>query len=193
MNISPEQENQLAECEDSEASIEHFGPHLPANRRTHRTRFQFSWKPISVAAVCLLLTGIIGCGNTQTESEAEPQGDGHADHADVHQEPADFSSALAEVESMKTSICEAFANGTPDDAHDALHKIGHSLEHLPELAAKGGELSEEQLAKVGTSVEALFDGFAKLDDTLHGGAEVDVEELEKELNQALSDLKEAVQ
>jgi hypothetical protein len=94
---------------------------------------------------------------------------------------------------MKSEICKAFADGTPDDAHDALHEVGHSLEELPGLAAKEGDLTAEQLSAVETAVEALFDGFGELDGTLHGGGEVDIKELEEKLSQALEKLEEVVQ
>ncbi|MEM8736246.1 MAG: hypothetical protein AAGG44_18595 [Planctomycetota bacterium] len=113
--------------------------------------------------------------------------DGHADHDD--DAPESFAEALTSITSMKSNICKAFANKTPDDAHDELHEVGHLLEEMPSLAAKVEGISKEQLAKVEAAVEELFDGFSELDGTLHGGADVDVAALEKQLTDAIGALE----
>lgn len=145
--------------------------------------------------LCVSLAAFIGCGDTSTESASETPANSHTEHGEnAHhdEEPADFSETLQNVETMKITICKAFADGTPENAHDLLHDVGHSLEKLPELAAKKSELTSDQLSKVNSAVEELFDGFGQLDDTMHGGEEVDIDELDKRLTKALSDLKEAV-
>lgn len=158
--------------------------------------------------VCLSLCALIGCGAPAPEKTAShddhdehgehgEHGEHHDDHDDEGEhhegEPETFAEAFEAVSAMKTKICKAFKDGTPDDAHAALHDVGHLLEELPELAAKGGELSEEQVSKMNAAVEALFDGFGKLDSTMHGGKEVNVEDLESKLTTALEDLKGAVE
>jgi hypothetical protein len=144
----------------------------------------------------LLIVGLAGCqdqpGAADAQQAAQPAEKQSHEHSSESSQPADFSSTLAAIETMKTQICKAFADGQPDDAHGALHDVGHSLEKLPELAAKEGKFSANQLAIVKESVEALFDGFGKLDDTMHGGAEVDTKVLEEKLTAALTKLKEAV-
>lgn len=156
--------------------------------RRFRVRLAILW--------LLLAFGLAGCqdqpGATQAQQAAKPaDAHGHETSSESGQR-ADFSSTLTAIEAMKTKICKAFADGVPDDAHDALHDVGHSLEKLPELAAKEGKFSADQLATVKESVEALFDGFGKLDDTMHGGAEVDAIVLEEKLTAAITKLKEAV-
>lgn len=129
--------------------------------------------------LCLQL--IAGC---QTSQSTGPDGS--------PTEQADFQSTLNQVESMKTEICKAFTDGQPDEAHDALHEVGHVLEQLPELANKAAQLSESQVAAVQQSVEQLFNGFGQMDDQLHGGDQIDVATIEKQLSQALTDLRKVV-
>jgi hypothetical protein len=127
-----------------------------------------------------LLVGGVGCQgqvNEATQTSSEEQAES-------------FRESVAGIEAMATKICKAFADGTPDDAHDALHEVGHSLEKLPVLAAKDGKLTEEQMTVVNEAVEALFDGFGKLDDTLHGGDEVDIAAIEGTLTETLAKLNE---
>lgn len=145
--------------------------------------------------LCASLAVFTGCSDTNAEAKPETHADSHTEHgenAHSDEETADFKEVLQSVETMKTAICKAFADGTPEDAHNLLHDVGHSLEKLPELAAEQGGLTADQLSAVNTAVEELFDGFGQLDDTLHGGDEVDIDELDKKLTQALSHLKEAV-
>ena len=159
---------------------------------------------LMLVGICISMVSFTGCGGTEgdTQTEQSSAGDEHDhdhdhdhDHGDEDQqdEPVDFATALASVETMKETICSAFAKETPEDAHDELHEVGHTLEKLPELAGKSKELAADQQSEVNRLVEVLFDGFGKLDDTLHGGEAVDIAELDKELTQALADLKEAVQ
>lgn len=125
-----------------------------------------------------LLMGAVGCqGKVDVETQASSE-----------EQAASFRESVAGIEAMATTICKAFADGTPEDAHDALHEVGHSLEKLPALAAKEGKLTEEQMTVVNEAVEALFDGFGKLDDTLHGGEEVDIAAIEGTLTETLAKL-----
>ena len=144
----------------------------------------------SVASIVVLA----GCQNQHDATVVEPAPvEVSSSHESTSTASESLITVLSNIEAMKSKICKAFADGTPEDAHDELHDVGHSLEKLPELAAAKSNLSAEQLASVNTSVEALFDNFGKLDDTLHGGAEIDIKELDKKLSQAIASLKEAVQ
>lgn len=155
--------------------------------------FQKNYRWCAVLTVAMT-TGFAGCESQEGAkvATAELEQPVSHSHADVSEGATNFSTAFEDIEAMKNKICQAFANGTPDDAHDTLHDVGRSLEKLPELAAEEAKLSNEQLAAVNEAVESLFDGFGKLDDTMHGGEEVDVKELEEKLTQALTKLKETV-
>jgi len=117
----------------------------------------------------------------------------HSDHQHAHAaEPLNFADALKKVEEAKEKICKAFEQGTPDEAHDALHQVGHMLEELPQLATQGRELSTDTVTQIDQAVESLFDGFGKLDDTLHGGAEVELDKINQQLTQALVNLRKVL-
>ncbi|MEC8556376.1 MAG: hypothetical protein VXZ82_15310 [Planctomycetota bacterium] len=148
--------------------------------------------------LCFSVAAFVGCGDATEESnggdnteshEGHDHGDEHA-HGDEHShEPETFAEALEEVKEMKTKICKAFSDGTPNDAHDALHDVGHALEGLSKTAGKEADVTPEQLEKVKVQVEALFEGFAKLDGVMHGGPEVKIEDLEKTLTAAITELE----
>ncbi|GAB5405552.1 MAG: hypothetical protein Aurels2KO_37830 [Aureliella sp.] len=141
---------------------------------------------------------ITGCadsadGDSHSHAEGEEHG-GHEDHGDgdSHEEKS-FEESVAELSQMKEVICEAFANGTPDEAHDALHGVGHLLESLPELASKELSLDEGAMESLDAAVESLFDGFGQLDETFHGGDEVDAAQISEDLSDAIAQMKAAVQ
>lgn len=142
--------------------------------------------------LCFSVAAFVGCGDTTDESNGgdnTESHDGH-DHGDEHaHEPENFAEALEEVKEMKTTICKAFADGTPDDAHTPLHNVGHALEELSEMAKKEADVTPEQLEAVKAQVEVLFEGFAKLDGVMHGGPEVKIEDLEKDLTAAITELE----
>lgn len=153
-----------------------------------------------------LLLLAVSCGAVALTGCSEPVGEeshsqaSGAEHEKEHGDESghsghsvdSFEDAVAELSEMKTVICKAFAEGTPDDAHDALHDVGHLLESLPELASKDLKLDQAAMTSLDAAVEALFDGFGKLDETFHGGDEVDAEQIESELAKAIDQLKQAV-
>ncbi|QDV23212.1 hypothetical protein [Aureliella helgolandensis] len=151
----------------------------------------------SIRGCCVLsmslIVGFVGC---QGQRDATPnQGEyehgesqGHEVSSEEHAE--NFRELVQDIEAMTTEICQAFVDGSPEDVHDTLHGVGHSLEKLPELAAKEGKLSPEQMTAVNEAVEALFDGFGKLDNTLHGGEDVDIQAIEAQLVKNLKKIKE---
>ncbi|MCR9296862.1 MAG: hypothetical protein NXI32_29485 [bacterium] len=162
---------------------------------------------LSLDAACLAwiagLALVVGCnpsGDAASDlgqdipSSKSQAGVSEHEHGDEHADskPADVHQALAKVESMKETICKAFSENRPEDAHHLLHDVGHVLEDLTPLAL-GPELNAEEAEVIKQCVESLFDGFAKFDDQLHGGEEVDVQQVEADLVQAISALKEAVQ
>lgn len=157
-----------------------------------------------------LLLLAVSCGTVPCTGCSEPAGEGSHSHEDgmehvdehgewhggepVHSahEVQSFAEAVAEMSKMKKAICKAFADQTPEDAHDGLHDVGRLLESIPELASKDLKLDQSAMTSLDAAVEALFDGFGKLDETFHGGDEVDAEQIEEELTQAIDKLKQAV-
>ncbi|MEM9367162.1 MAG: hypothetical protein AAGD07_14310 [Planctomycetota bacterium] len=120
--------------------------------------------------------------------------DGHEGHAhgdqdhDANDQPDSFGDALKAIDSMGGKITDAFANGAPDDAHHELHAIGHLIERLPMLAKKA-DLPSEQQSMVQNAAEALMDAFGELDGTLHGGDEVDVDQISKAISTQMDQLQ----
>ncbi|HBE68086.1 MAG TPA: hypothetical protein DDW52_08045 [Planctomycetaceae bacterium] len=156
----------------------------------------------------LLTMGLVGCGEPVEDSHDHADGHSEAEHADGdhdgHSEhdghgdgdhPQNVQEAVAKLTKMKDTICKAFADGTPNDAHHELHEVGHILEDLPAMAGKQLSLSEDAMGKLDAAVEALFDGFGELDGVFHGGdeSEVDAEAISKELTDAIEQLKQAIQ
>jgi len=111
--------------------------------------------------------------------EHDHEGDGH---------PESISQAVDQIKEMGDKIITAFADGSPDDAHDELHEIGHVIERLPELATKAS-LTADQEQKVGEITEALMDAFGELDGTLHGGEDVAVDEISEKISTQIKKLQ----
>lgn len=85
-------------------------------------------------------------------------------------------------------ILNAFKSGSPDDAHDELHEIGHLIESLPRLGEKSG-LTPEANATIASANEKLMDAFGKLDETLHGGVAQNLDEISQKVESSLAELK----
>ena len=116
--------------------------------------------------------------------------DGH-DHGDEdgHEDTqATFSESVENIAKLQVVICKAFNAGTPEDAHDDLHSIGHALGKLPDLAADH-DLSPEQVKSVETCANNLLDYFTELDGTLHSDEEINLKELEKKITEGIAELK----
>lgn len=152
-----------------------------------------------------LVIALLGCDSSgsstaDTSSRKSPSEDhddhdheehGHDDHEHGHGEdghPESLDQAVGQIKEMGGKITTAFANGTPDDAHDELHEIGHVIECLPELAKKAN-LSGEQKKSVAEITESLMDAFGELDGTLHGGKEVNVDEISKKISAQIEKLQ----
>jgi chromosome segregation ATPase len=82
---------------------------------------------------------------------------------------------------------EALEKGEKDKADDALHEIGHVLEHVDELAEKAS-LSEAQRDDVKKDVEELLDHFSAIDEKIHGDEQVAHDELSEKIHAAIERL-----
>jgi len=150
-------------------------------------------------ALCLTF-GLILCGcESQPASNDTAQTEGHDDHAhhdhdhhahDDHDAPESFEAAVEQIVQLRDSVQEALANDDLKKADGPVHEVGHVLEALNDLAAKAG-LSDEQQKSVKTAQEALFGGFAALDQTIHGKSDgKSWDDVKEEINQAISTLQE---
>jgi len=134
---------------------------------------------------------MIGCeakdqakGMAVSKGEAVSKGDDH-DHDD-HKPATSLKEALETIEKYRAEIKEAFLKKQPEDAHDALHEVGHSLESLTNLA---GATTEEAKQSVKKAVDELFECFGAMDDTLHGKTGKSYDEVGDRIDAALAVLK----
>ncbi|MFK7736491.1 MAG: hypothetical protein AB8B50_10700 [Pirellulaceae bacterium] len=138
-------------------------------------------------ASCLLV--IPGCGESggTDETVTASTGSDHDDHDEhgIHTMDEGFE----ELGECYASIKTAFEGGTPGDAHDALHEVGHALTEMKELAA---DLPEEKMASAVGAIEALMDAFTTLDGTMHGGGDdVEFADIDAKIGESMEQLKAA--
>ncbi len=137
---------------------------------------------MTVASALLILAG---CGEGEVAEKKE--GKGHDDHAEHSEHAETLEGAMKELVAFKATIQSAFEDKKPDDAHDALHEVGHVLEELPELAEKE-KMSAEDVKTLKDAVEVLFEGFGELDKGMHGEKGKSYEELSEGIDGAMKTL-----
>lgn len=154
-------------------------------------------RSLSAIFVLSLFTALAGCSppnqgehhahhdhaHHDHDGDASESDHGHGDHAET------ISDSVDQLEEMAKAITAAFAKGSPADAHDELHEIGHLIESLPELA-KEEQLPAQSQTKVSEICETLMDAFGELDGVFHGGEEPDVASLSAQINKGIESLKE---
>ncbi len=144
---------------------------------------------IKLVIVVFMFTFVMGCKpgpNAKTVAEG-----GHEEHDHDHgggKHPESLSEAIDAIAKSGTLILNAFKSGSPDDAHGELHEIGHLIESLPALGEKSG-LTPEANATIASANEKLMDAFGKLDETLHGGAAQNLDEISQKVESSLAELK----
>ena len=134
---------------------------------------------------------MIGCeakdqakGTVAGKAETAAKGDDH-DHDD-HKPATSLKEALETIEKYRAEIKEAFSKKQPEDAHEALHEVGHSLESITNLA---GATTEEAKQSVKKAVDELFKCFGAMDETLHGETGKSYDEVADRIDAALAVLK----
>lgn len=154
---------------------------------------KITWKPIATVVLATLLTMPIGCNsNARSPSQSGSQlAANPSEQGDEHEpEPANLAEGLEQLSEHCQEIKAAFEKDAPEDAHNALHEVGHLLEALPSLAEKSGKLATAEIDTLRQQVEVLFDAFGTLDETLHGGEAVVYSEIDSKIQTAMSALKE---
>ncbi|WP_413431883.1 hypothetical protein [Crateriforma spongiae] len=146
----------------------------------------------------LIVVAFAGCGPTDTSSgDAATHSSGHDDHDghdhdghdhDGHDQPESLGEAVEHIQEMGETIITAFESGEAEDAHHELHEIGHVIECLPGLAQKA-DLTSEQKDAINNATEALMDAFGELDGTLHGGDDVEIDDISKQISDQIEKLK----
>ena len=136
----------------------------------------------SALSVVALRFAFVGC-----EPMPKKPADGGHDHAHSHEGPDNYSAAVSDIEKYQGIVKTAFENNKIDDAHDALHDIGHAIESIGTLAAKEG-FAEADLASAKKASESLLDAFGAIDETLHGGKGKSYSEVSEQIDAALATL-----
>jgi hypothetical protein len=129
--------------------------------------------------ICLL-----GCEPKKKESSMG----GRAPEEHVH--ATTLPGAIKELDEHVATITKAFTSSKPDDAHDALHDVGHVLESIPGLAKS---LTDVKKAAIKKSVDELFACFGALDETMHGGPETPFSKVGERITAAMSELRTATE
>lgn len=147
--------------------------------------------PLMIVLGLSATASLIGCEAKNQASVTVAGKAGTASSGDDHdhddQKPAaSLKEALEAIEKYRAEIKEAFSKKQPEDAHDALHEVGHSLESLTNLA---GATTDEAKQSVKKAVDELFACFGAMDDTLHGKTGKSYEEVGDRIDAALAVLK----
>jgi hypothetical protein len=171
----------------------------------------FTWRMTLLVGLLVVTYGCRGSSGPETSTPA-PNGvhdhdhghdhDHHHDHDhdhdhhhhgdSSHELPKTFPDAVARLETLTEAIIAACESGEPEKAHDELHEVGHLLSEWSKLVEQY-QLEGAQATDAKGVGEAMFNRFMKLDDALHGGEEVDYDELAEGLKEDLVKLKAQVE
>lgn len=163
-----------------------------------------------LSIACMALAGCnassppaaISASTSQAKEDHDHDHDGHdhmagkhAEHKHNHEaghaaedEPTSYADAVKKVDVLCGAAKDAFAAKDMEKADIPVHKLGHVLEDIPELAAKESLPAEDQEA-VKKAVEELFDCFGKIDDKLHGHEGKTYDEVATRIDAALQTLR----
>lgn len=152
-------------------------------------------KPIPIAALALITALTLGCQQqAPTESAADhghSHGHEHGHTHDHHNRPTSLHAAVSELKEIRETVGAAMENGSPDDAHGALHDVGALLEVLPEIAADT-DLPREKWEEAKAQNDKLFDAFGVIDKAFHtaGGDKVAAHaQVSAEIDEAIAGLE----
>lgn len=162
----------------------------------------------------ILAVFLLGCGPSGGESTgSQPAGQAaaphehadheHADHKDgdhphdghehadaVSGKPsADFAAVVTGLQQEYEAIRDAFRAGDKGKADGPLHQVGHTLEALPELAAKA-KLGEQDVAAAKSAATVMFEAYGEIDEAIHGGKDPDYGAAADKLDKAMAELSE---
>lgn len=137
---------------------------------------RFLIRALTMCALTMLSITISGCDAPKPAVKADA---GH-DHGHDHEELAigNFSESVGTLRKFHDEIKTAFEAGKPEDAHEALHEIGHVLEALEQQATG---VAPDKVEGAKAAVKALFDGYIKIDKSLHEGTEIKYSDLSADL------------
>lgn len=138
----------------------------------------------ALCAVAMLTLSFTGC---EAPKPAAPKADAHGhEHGDlaIH----NFAESVGTLRKLHDQIKTAFEAGKPDDGHDALHDIAEVLEALEKQTS---EVAADKQDAAKAAVKALFDGYTKIDQAMHGAEEVKYADLGEDLAKNVAALEAA--
>ncbi len=116
----------------------------------------------------------------------------HHDHSGGQMdEPENFAEAVKQVDALHAAAKSALFAENAEKADGPIHKLGHLLEDLPQLAAKESMPDSDQAA-IRKAVDELFDCYTRLDDKLHGNGGATYDDVSTRIDAALDTLHSAV-
>ncbi|REK18852.1 MAG: hypothetical protein DWQ37_03335 [Planctomycetota bacterium] len=160
-------------------------------------RFMFRYMvPTMLAASCWLLAG---CGDTGAPQNASPEAGHAATHthdseevaiteADVEM-PANYSDALARVESYRDAIRGAIDTGDPHGAHRPLDELDIVLRKLPEIA-RDSEIPMEQWETINVTARELRNAFNELHAAIDENRQPDYEAVSTSIDESVGKLNQ---
>lgn len=143
------------------------------------------FRTLGLCAACMFVVNFAGCEAPKPAANQKA-----ADHDHDHEDLAigNFAESVGTLRKFHDQIKTAFEAGKPDDAHDALHDIGHVLEALEKQVA---DVAADKKEAAKAAVAGLFDGYTKIDKAMHGGDEVKYADLSEGLSNNVAALEAA--
>ena len=147
----------------------------------------------SLACVSLLTLALLGC-NTDSNPPAPAHDHGH-EHGDGHQHASTLEEGVEQLETLQGQIEKAFTSGSPADADEALHSVGHLIDDDIVGIAEKSDLSADDKKAVKDAADVLMTKYGELHEAVHGkGAdEVDTsvyDTVAKDIDEALHALQQ---
>ena len=148
---------------------------------------------LTMSLLCFSFLAYTGCGDTTGDTAHSEAGhDDHEDHdgehGDEHEHAETYAEAMEELGELQATIDKAFTADTPDDAHEALHKVGHVLDLLPKLAKKE-EFAAEKVEEIKTAADELFEAYGDLDGMMHGQGDADYADIGKKIAASMAKME----
>ena len=154
------------------------------------------------ASLIVSLVSVTGCEPKPAPQDSHGHGHDHAhDHGHDHAEKkesypskaAELTAVLGKTIDATQAIADAAAKGTPDDAHDQLHDIGHLLESLPAISKEAGTDAAFQ-ESLESATKSLFEAIGKIDESLHDSSkEFKYDDVKETIANGVTALKDLVQ
>ena len=149
------------------------------------------------ASLIVSVVGITGCEPKPAPKPHDAHDHTHGEHSHSDEKKETYASPAAELHAVigKTiaatqTIADAASKGTPDDAHDQLHDIGHLLDSLPKIG-KAASLDAELQGTLEKTTESLFDAMLKIDGSLHDSSkELKYDDIKDAMSNGIATLKE---